>query len=109
VVLKENYDKIRASKAKYAEKMSTLFTIEMQEMTKVHINCLVFQMFTEGIETMPVDCAKTKGHLRNLCMYFAMNELQENSGPLFETGYLVPGALDLMQQALNLVSLELRP
>lgn len=89
--------------------MTDSFSIDVIGMAKAHLVYTVFDNFEAGINQFK--CPRLRKHLSNLCMFYALKELQENSRPLFETGYFSQDGepVQMIQDAMRSLAEQLRP
>lgn len=78
-------------------------------MSHAHIMYVTYKYFLEAIESDKLKCPKNKENLRNLARILALTELQQDSAPLYETGFFTMGTATLLLEALKQMMTTMRP
>ena len=91
------------------EKVNALYGIDIVSMAHAHIMLVTFKYFLQTIEGDSIKCPKNKENLLNLARVYVMHELQQDSQPLYETGYFQVGTAPLLLQGMKHVIDLIRP
>ena len=107
--LKYTMSLMASNKKSEFEKVNSLYALDIVKMTHLHMMCMTFKIVLNFLDYHEFGCSKVKHHMTNLARVFALNELINDSVPLYETGFLVQGSAPLIMEAMKLLLTELRP
>lgn len=100
---------IKASGVEQKVWMNELIATDIDRMSRAH---LIYLMYRDSISVLSHHKFKDERIskvLTMVCQLFAVKHLKENLTALYETGFLQPGNVTLMEKAFKHLLVELRP
>ena len=91
--------KLESSKASNKEKENSLYGTNIVSMTHSHLILVTVQLWENKVRDYKFKDPRIRFHLDNLTRIYILNELIQDSVPLYETGYFGAGISDLLMTA----------
>ena len=108
VEIKKVFMKFASSPASQNEKMNSLYGIALVKAANLHARYLIFKIFREDVESNIKD-KKIREIMNILIAMVGLHELKTDSAPLYECGYFSSGSHTVIEDALKIVYVKLRP
>lgn len=106
-IFKSTNEIFYASKAPKLDKTNKIFALDLVKMSEVHIKYLTVTLARSKLSHLT--CPKLRSHMDDLLCLATLTFINDVRSDGFENGYFKPGTLRLIDDAMKLVLLRLRP
>ena len=106
-LIESTIKRMGTSGASKMDKTNSIFGLDIVTMAQLHIKFILFKLMKNM--TADILCAKLRGHMFNLCTLMGLTFLQEYKTNGFESGYFTKGTTDLINEAVKILLVRLRP